>query len=489
MKIPSFARNALAAVVLASLAAPTAFAQDATLTEARRLIDSQRGQGRAAFELLAPLEEARAGDPAFDYLLGLAASDAGEYTRAVFAFERVLAVQPSHPQARAELARAYFLMGENRSARAEFEAVKASKPPAEVESTIDRFLSALDARQAGSRSGLTGYLEMGFGYDSNVNTATGSSSFASAFGAGNLTAGSTGRSDTFMLFNGGISGRLGLGERFTLSAGANFAGRLNSLAGRGEAFNPAAANGIIQGIDVFDSLALDANVGLAYVQGDHEFSAAVQRQDFTLDNTRFRESTGYIAQWRYAIDAKQQVTAYWQSSRLKYINPWPPNPYGAPAIIRSSDRNAVRETLGVAWARSFDVPLSPTVFAGAYGGEERLMQGEGAQFYIPEFGHNFFGVRLGGQIVPREKWAVFANVSQEDRHYGFPSNPIGPQSIGGFIFNRVDREINLRVGAVYEFAKNWSVSPSLALTDAHSNVPINKYRRNLVQATIRYDFR
>src|SRR5688572_9754518 len=90
----------------------SALSQDATLDRARGLI--QANQGRAAFDLLAPLEQQRAGDVEYDYLLGLAAIDAAQYTRAVFALERVLAVRPNHPQARAEIARAYFLMARTR---------------------------------------------------------------------------------------------------------------------------------------------------------------------------------------------------------------------------------------------------------------------------------------------------------------------------------------------------------------------------------------
>ena len=231
---------ALAVLVASLFALPTASAQDATLDRAKQMIADQKGKGRGAFELLAPLEEQRAGNPDFDYQFGLAAIDAGEFTRAVFALERVLGVQPDHPQARAEIARAYFLMGENKAARAEFEAVKAGKPPAEVAATIDRFLSALDQRQAGlgsQRSGVTGYLEAGFGYDTNANTATGASGFAApGFGLFTLSPGASSRSDTFTVLNGGIAGRYVLNDQWSLTGGANINRRFNSVAGRGETF-------------------------------------------------------------------------------------------------------------------------------------------------------------------------------------------------------------------------------------------------------------
>src|SRR5207244_648186 len=79
-------------------------------------------QPKQAYALLLPQEAARAGDPEFDYLLGLAALDSGELERAVFALERVLAVQPDNHLARAEIARAYLEMGARDAARQELEA-------------------------------------------------------------------------------------------------------------------------------------------------------------------------------------------------------------------------------------------------------------------------------------------------------------------------------------------------------------------------------
>ena len=231
MKISSQRQLLLPALIALLFAGQAAQAQDATLDRARALITTQKGQGGGAYELLAPLEAERAGEAPFDYLLGLAAIDAGQFTRAVFALERVLAVEPNHPQARAEIARAYFLMGENRAARQEFEAVKATNPPAEAVTTIDRFLSALDERQGGTRSGVTGFVEAGIGHDSNANAA--------AAGTGLAIPGLPGfgfnpnqRSDTFRTLAGGISGRYVINTAWALFANGNFNQRYNNEVGQ-----------------------------------------------------------------------------------------------------------------------------------------------------------------------------------------------------------------------------------------------------------------
>lgn len=451
MRNPLLHHVVAAGLLSACLAAPLAYAQDATLERARALITAQKGQGRGAYELLAPLETQRSGEAPFDYLLGLAAIDAGELTRAVFALERVLAVEPNHPQARAEIARAYFLMGENRAARAEFETVKASRPPAEVAAAIDRFLNALDERQAPFRSGITGFIEGGVGHDSNASAAASGTGLAipSLPGFG-FNPGL--RSDTFRTLAAGVSGRYVISPAWSLFGNGNFNQRYNNE------------------VDRFDTGSYGVDAGVSHRRDANEFSLAVQAQAFDVDNARFRDATGGVAQWRHSISDSQQVSLYGQLTRLTY-----------PTV---SIRNADREVLGVAWANSLQGRYAPVIYAGLYAGRERT-RGSG----FPEFGHKVVGLRGGGQLNFGDTLAAFANLSYEERRYGAP-DAIDFRSITSlFPFGRVDKEYGVRVGVNYRFAANWSLSPSVAYTDNQSNVSVTAYRRTLFSATLRYDFR
>lgn len=92
----SFSRSAAGTVVsLASLAAlpAPAFGQTTQASLEQRYQD------------LASEERTRAGDPEYDYLLGMAAADSGHLGEALIALQRVLAKQPNYAQARAEYAR------------------------------------------------------------------------------------------------------------------------------------------------------------------------------------------------------------------------------------------------------------------------------------------------------------------------------------------------------------------------------------------------
>jgi outer membrane protein len=433
----------LCAFVVAFSAA--AVAQDATLDRARQLIQTK--QYKQAFALLSPQEQARAGEPEFDYLLGIAAIDSGELTRGVFALERVLAVNPNHPQARAEIARAYFLMGENKTARQEFETVRQFKPPAEVAATIDRFLDALNARDRSRRTGVTGFLEATLGHDSNVNSATSSTQFAIPALGGNifsLTPGSEEQDDTFLNLAGGISGRYGINDTVGLIGNASFDQRRNSNEDR------------------FDTGSVNASGGVSIRSGGDEFVAALQAQQFSVDSNRFRNAAGVVGQWRRNIASNDQVSAYVQRTRLTYPT--------------QTARNADRTVIGGAWAHSYGGANAPVVFAGLYAGKEDTRQ-DGA----PQFGHDLAGVRGGGQWALSDKWLGHFTASYEARRYG------GPDPL--FLVDRHDKELQARLGATYSMTRHWSFTPAIAYTNNKSNIVIYDYDRWIASITARYDFR
>jgi len=122
----------------ATLAGAVHAEADVLVHESLALVE--QGKAQQAFDQLAAVEEKRAGDPDFDTVLGIAANETGQFTRAVFALERVLSVQPGNSRARAELGRALFALGDNQAARQVLQETKRDAIPAEVAHKIDEFL-------------------------------------------------------------------------------------------------------------------------------------------------------------------------------------------------------------------------------------------------------------------------------------------------------------------------------------------------------------
>jgi tetratricopeptide (TPR) repeat protein len=439
MRLHAAATHALLATVFAVL--PVLAHADALTDRAKVLLG--RKDAKAAYHLLLPVEAQRAGDPEYDYLLGIAALDAGDLERSVFALERVLALQPNNHLARAEIARAYYAMGEHEAARREFQAVRRQSIPDDAKATVDRFLSAIAAAE-GTR--VDGFIELSFGYDSNVASATGSSSIAiPALGGGAFTLDPTltQRGDQFLNLAAGMNFTRKLSQPWAVVGGVAALMRLNTDA------------------TTFNTTNLDGNLGVRYSQGLDAFTLAAQAQYFAVDASRYRNTMGAVGQWQHSFDERTQATLYGQYAQLRYV--------GQP--VRDADRSII----GVAYAQAFSGELSPALFVSIYGGEE--MEVDQA---FPNLGHKPVGVRLGGQLRLGGGWSLFATAAYEQRKYN------GPEPL--FLVTREDKQADAGLGVSYLWRPGTTVLAQVAYTNNQSNIPLNDFDRTIVSTSLRFNF-
>lgn len=403
----------------------------------------QQGQGKQAFDLLEPQEARRAGDPDFDTVLGIAANDSGQYTRAVFALERVLTVQPGNSRARAELGRALFAVGDMAGSRRVLMETRQDNIPVEAAATIDQFLQAIDRNEEGSRSSLRGYVEGSIGHDSNVSSGPANSSVAvPAFGGllFQLNGGAK-ESDTYASLGGGINGRYVVDPRWSLIGGLSANGRAN--------FSE----------DNLNTLEVSANAGATYRHEKNEYSGAIQYASYEVDGNRARNTLGFVGEWTYRLDGNRQVSSYIQWSELKYPG--------------QSIRNADRTVVGTSYAQSFRNGY--LAYIGGYLGEESQKRSA-----FPQFGHDLFGLRAGVQKEIAANLATYASIGYENRKYN-GTDPL-------FLVTRHDKQLNLNLGANWIPGKYWRVTPQISYTKVNSNVAISDYDRTMVSITLRRDF-
>ncbi len=435
----NFKTTAIAAVTLFLFLQSLAFA-DEVLDRARRLIQQKNPQ--AAYQLLSPLESKRAGEVDYDYLLGISALDAGHREQAVFALERVLAVNPNHVQARAEIARAYFEMGEKVNAKREFQNVRASNPPEAVKQTIDRYLSALEA----GPTRFSGFIEIGVGHDTNVNSATSTNQIAiPALGGIVATLAPSGvkQSDNFSTAGGALNYVYGFSPDWAVVAG---------LAGNGK-YN--------RQHDEFDTGTIDGNLGLRWSREKDAVTVGYQGQDFRVDNNDFRRSNGVVGQWQHNYSEYHQVSLFVQRANLDYPT--------------QTIRDARRTIGGIAFGYGWDKPSKPVIFGSLYGGTEKE-KADG----VPQLGHKPVGGRLGGQMSISDKVVLFGLVNYERRVYG------GDEPF--FLVTRRDKQADLRVGIDYTLSPGWLVVPQVAYTQNDSNIELNKYNRTVASVVLRRTF-
>ena len=137
------------------------------------------GKFKEALGILRPLAGGRTVEANVLFLIGLAATGASQQPdladderealldEAIASLRAVLINRPDLVRVRLELARAFFLKGEDSLARGHFERVLAGKPPAPVVANVQRFLAEIRARRRWRM-----YLGAAVSPDSNIGGAS-----------------------------------------------------------------------------------------------------------------------------------------------------------------------------------------------------------------------------------------------------------------------------------------------------------------------------
>ena len=425
------ARLGFAAGLLAGAALPGA-----------ALAQQAQPSAEAQYQALHAEEKARAGDPAFDYSLGLAAADSGRFGEAIIAFQRVLARQPAHAHARAELARAYAMAGDIDTARAQFATVVDDPSlPDPVRQRFTGFVRQFDKQIKGGGSDLSGFAEASVGHDSNINAATDLAAITiplfAALGPGTL--GPTARSmdDEYYELSSGLSGVVGVGrqDRVFASLLGNWRDNFDSKG--------------------FDQASVTGTAGFAHSFANQDVvSLSGQVQKFWLGHAGYRTAWGAIGQYTHRLDGGKALSLSAQWNRLTYDN----DPL----------RDADRFTLGVGL-------VTRTLSASLIGGHEETRQQAG-----DANSNSFAGASVGAELPVMEKVALVGGAAFQYSKYD--------QADALFLVRREDKRIDLSAGVKVALLPNLYVQPKATYTRNWSNIPLYDHERWTASAGLRLEF-
>lgn len=422
--------------LLAPLAAQPALAAQAPPTAA------PASPAAGAYAELAAEADRRAGDPDFDYRLGIAALDAGHYGEAVIALQRVLAVQPGNAPARAELARAYAMAGDIDTARQEFATVVDDPSlPDPVRQRFTGFVRQFDRQIGGGGSDVSGFLDVRAGYDDNINAATDLTTIViplfSFLGPGTLGPGAVARGDEYYEIQGGVSGVTAIGrqDRLFASALGNWRDNVDSRA--------------------FDQAALTGTAGYAHSFANRDVvSLSGQVQKFWLGHDGYRTSYGVIGQYTKPLAGGRALTLSAQWNRFDYD--------GAP--LRDADRYVV----GVGY-------VTRTLAAGVSGGKEETRR------QVGDAESNWFaGANIGGEFPVAAKVALVAGAAFDLRSYDQPD--------ALFLTRRKDERVDLTAGVKVALTDALFFQPRATWSRNWSNIALYDYERWTVSAGLRLEF-
>lgn len=126
----------------------------------------------AAYALSGTMLEEWGGDPQFDFFAGKAAFGAGHFQEAVFAFERVLVVEPRLLPARVFLAFSYFRVNNYGAAQTELTKLLNEELPEADALQVREYLDQITKIKESAVKSHDLKVTVGYGYDSNVNSGT-----------------------------------------------------------------------------------------------------------------------------------------------------------------------------------------------------------------------------------------------------------------------------------------------------------------------------
>jgi len=385
------------------------------------------------------------GQADFDFYFGIAAIDSGHAGEGVLALERYIINFPDNQNARLELARGYFALGENGRAREEFERVLKLNPPAAVRANIERFLDAIRSRESLYTTTAGFFLEAGLGYDSNVSGGvTNANINLPVYGnvAVSPSGVKAGSGFSWLAAGGQISKPIAPGV--AVFGGGQVDGKFNN------------AN------NQFDQQNIAASAGLTYLQNKNFYRFTASHAEVTVDDNRFRNVNSVAGEWHHQLDELQTISPFVQYAQLRYTG-------------NNIPRDADFYALGVGYRKTFIGDWQPLFTASLNGGQEHDIRAR------PDLGRDLYGGRIALAVTPAPKWGVSVGGSYQNSRYQ------GQDEL--LLTTRKDDYYALDAVASYAYTRNLSVRAELLLSKNDSNLALYKYRRDTLALKLRYDFK
>jgi hypothetical protein len=430
-----------AAIVVASLLGAAGMVQAASSDDVRKLVES--GQAADAYAQCATIDVDA--DPRADLWCGVAAVDVGRAGVGVLALERYNLRYTDDVRARLELARAYFYAQDDLNSRREFEAIaKLDLPPA-VRASVERYLDVLLRREAQYTPRLRAFVEVGGGYDSNVNAGVAQADLSLPV-LGPVTVADFGvkKGAGFAVAAGGATYDHPVAPGVILHAGAWGSG--NFYAHESE----------------FNLANLGAALGASYLAGANTFSANYTYGEILLDGDGYRSTNGLGVEWRRQLSESSQLWIAPQYAWISYS--------GA-----NQPRDVDLASLAVGYRRWWLTGWQPVLDVLVLGGDEHSRQDR------PDLARNLAGGSVALSVSPSPQWSVTGALSYVRSDYD--------GAIPLIDVTRRDDNFVVDAGVAYFITRNWSTKLEYQYMRNNSNIPLYEFSRNVVALKLRYDYR
>ena len=382
----------------------------------------------------------------FDRLLGTAAFHSGYYTDAIFALERVMISAPADIESRILLARSLYKVNEHQFAKDYLVEALDHNPNESQRNEIQSLIRDLEYSLLGQSRVFSSWIDMGFGYDGNINSATSSDSIyvPANTSTSQVTGDSKDHADNFFRISTGFSSSTPVAKGYSLLTGA----KLSYLHA--------------QDYTQFNQGRATANVAIKrHLQGG-SLQMGANADWFSLDDQAYRNAYGLFGHGSLHINRSSRASLFGQIQELNYTT--------------QSIKNAERLMIGGSYTKAFKAPFSPIIKLTAKGGTVDENHNN-----APHMGYDFANLNIQVRFSLPNNLKLFASAYHEERDYG-GTDPL-------FLVTREDRYRNLSLKLVKSLANGWSFTPEVLFSTNDSNVAVQDYNRHMALFTIRKDFK
>ena len=443
--------------VLAALLAPLAAAAPAD--DVKALLES--GKAREAYAAGKATPDAL-GDPLFDFYFGIAALDAGVPGEGVLALERYLLQFPENRSAQYQLARGFFILGEDQRAREEFSNLAPGATGAERDN-ITQFLDAIRARESSYKPTSTAFLEAGGGFDNNINSGIKTGQVA-GLPAGFLVLpgqSSERQGDFFSTVAAGIQGSYPLAPGLAVYGGAILSGRYHKLGTS----------------NVFDQSLLGLQGGVSKRDGRNLYRLGVDYTHLAVGNQAYLNLTALVGEWQYQNDQfnRYSLSLQYADQAYKNIDTYLDKDKTIKVSSGADVRDSRLANLTASWTRTFVHPWNP-VFSGALNvGDDKNRKDR------PDLSRGIWGARTSITVQPVSKWTFGGGLSYQNSRYARDfALGIAPRRDDFFAFD---------LSATYPIDRNWAVRTEYQHVEQKSTIGFFDYARDSLAVKLRYEFK
>lgn len=414
------------------------------LDEARKLLDAGRAEQSAALIEQDLLNFA--GNADYDYLLGLALYQAGRVGQALFAFERVLMVDPDNVDARLKAAQISAERGNLAYASELLTPLSARRLSDEQQHQVSQIRMKITAAASAEPVTMRGYILGGIGWDDNVTSGPNQTELIipalNPLGTTTALGNATRAHDLVGMLEAGLSAHKVVNENTWLTGDGN----------------------IRQGIsrsrwDVTESFA-NLNLGMLKRNDRDFFGATLLAQNYLVGAKTHRSALGGRLHWAHSFNDRSWLTSYFQQLTFDYPD--------------NAIDNATRSIFGI--THEFATANDARVLQyGIYGGREIAKDRT-----KPHFSFHILGVSLGGSMAIGADLTLYAGMAYESQRHDAVD--------ALYLYTRNDSLGSVGIAADYRLNGRWHVLPQYSRTHNASNTALYDYTRNAFTLQFRWEF-